>query len=65
MKKLLVLLVILAILILAVMFDWFDSRHWADQGLDATESAIETLKDTGDKVTDTVETYRPKETPEP
>lgn len=63
MKKLLLFLVILAMFALAVMFDWFDGRQWADRGLEATESAVDSLKATGDKVSETVDAYRPKDPP--
>jgi hypothetical protein len=63
MKKFLIFLVVLAVFSLAIMFNWFDGRHWADRGLEATESAVDSLKETGDKVSETVDAYRSKDSP--
>lgn len=48
--RLFTLLIILAVLSLAVMFNWFDARDWVSGGLDWIQAIFESLSQTGDRL---------------
>jgi hypothetical protein len=54
--KLIMLLLLVALIALAVMFDWFGSRELALQGLDGGKVAVEKLSEVGDSVSNVLET---------
>ncbi|MBE0493817.1 MAG: hypothetical protein IBX48_05695 [Thiomicrospira sp.] len=53
--RLFTLLIILAVLSLAVMFNWFDAREWVSAGLDWTQTMFESLSKTGDRLQNSIE----------
>lgn len=53
--RLFMLLIILAVLALAVMFNWFDAREWVSSGLEWTQAILESLSKTGDRLQNTIE----------
>lgn len=53
--RLFTLLVILAVLSLAVMFNWFDAREWVSAGLDYIQTLFEALSKAGDRLQNTFE----------
>ncbi|WP_029933586.1 hypothetical protein [Thiomicrospira pelophila] len=48
--RLFTLLIILAVLSLAVMFNWFDAREWVSAGLEWIQTMFESLSKTGDRL---------------
>ncbi len=48
-------ILLIAFIILAIMFDWFGSRDLAEQGMDKAQVAVEKLEYTGDKVSEVLE----------
>ncbi|MBD3754848.1 MAG: hypothetical protein IE937_04310 [Gammaproteobacteria bacterium] len=54
--KLIMLLLLVALIALAVMFDWFGSRELALQGLDGGKVAVEKLSEVGDSISNLLET---------
>jgi hypothetical protein len=48
--RLFMLLVILLVLALAVMFDWFGARDLFETGLETTQQTVENLSETGDRL---------------
>lgn len=54
--KLIMLLLLVALIALAVMFDWFGSRELALQGLDGGKVAVEKLSEVGDSISNVLET---------
>ena len=55
MKRLLVILVLVGVMVLAVMFDWFGSRDIAESSLESTQSVLEKVQQTGDDISESVE----------
>ncbi|WP_019894984.1 hypothetical protein [Hydrogenovibrio halophilus] len=58
MKKVLFFIGLALFVALAIMFDWLDARHWAEEGVSALDAVIDSLSMTGDSVQETVETYQ-------
>lgn len=54
--KLILMVLLLAVMALAVMFDWFDSRELALQGLDAGKVGVERLAEVGDSLSEVFKT---------
>jgi len=48
--KLSFIILLIGLIALAIMFDWFGSRDLAEKGMDKAQVAVEKLEDTGDKV---------------
>lgn len=54
--KLSFIILLIGLISLAIMFDWFGSRDLAEKGMDKAQVAVEKLEDTGDKVTKVLDT---------
>ncbi|WP_178861835.1 hypothetical protein [Thiomicrorhabdus cannonii] len=54
--KLIMLFLLVGLIALAVMFDWFGSRDLALQGLDGGKVVVEKLAEVGDSVSHVLET---------
>jgi len=55
------IILLIAFIALAIMFDWFGSRDLAEKGMDKASVAVEQLEQTGDKVSKVIETINEKE----
>lgn len=58
MNKLTLLVVLVVLVVLAIMFDWFGARDVVESGVDSAQNAVEKIQDTGDRVSDAVETFK-------
>jgi hypothetical protein len=50
MGKILLLIVVLALVVSAIMFDWFGARDWVSTTLTVTEQAVDGLAEKGDSI---------------
>jgi len=57
MSKITLIVALVVFVIVALMFDLFGSRELLQSGVDATQSAVEKIEDTGDRVSEAVETF--------
>lgn len=55
MNKIILLIIVVVFAGLAIMFDWFGSRDLAQTGMDAAQSTVQKLEETGDRVNDAVD----------
>lgn len=53
--KISLLIWLLIFIAAAIMFDWFGSREIASGFLESTQTAVETLEETGDHVQDAID----------
>lgn len=58
MRKMIVLVVIVVFIVMAIMFDWFGARDMVQSGVDNAQNAVEEIQDTGDRVSEAVETFK-------
>lgn len=55
MKRLLVIVILVAGVVLAIMFDWFGSRDMMESGLESTQAVLDKVQQTGDDISESVE----------
>lgn len=53
--RIFIVLLLLLVLALAIMFDWFGTRGLLESGLNKTQKTVESLSKTGDRLQDTFE----------
>lgn len=59
--KISMILIVIALVAMAIMFDWFGSRELAQKGVDGAQVAVEKLENTGDKVNRVLESMDEEE----
>jgi hypothetical protein len=50
------LILVIGLVALAIMFDWFGSRDLAQKAVEGAQHSVEKLQETGDKVNKVIET---------